>query len=212
MTRKNPLSQYPQFVVDYLQRLHNLQSWVDDADKLLEAAKVLEPQLRDFWHVVQTNAKEGRYNKGGEPPHIPPSDLHGPYFILVSYALENFFKALIIRDRGDEIDNQFLQTGRLPGLIKEHDLVKLAKRANVKIDIKEEDALTRLSRFSKWKSRYPVPAKLSGLQNILEYSDGKGYFADYFKPDDPEQLDAIVKRVKDHLKGTREVQEGRSPS
>jgi hypothetical protein len=212
MARKNPLSQYPQFVVDYLQRLRNLQSWVDNADKLLEAAKVLEPQLQDFWNVVQTNAKEGRYNKGGEPPHIPPSDLHGPYFILVSYALENFFKALIIRDRGNEIDNQFLQTGRLPSLIKEHDLVKLAKRANVKIDIKEEDALTRLSRFSKWKGRYPVPVELSDMQNIIKYSDGRRYFTDFFKPDDLEQLDAIVKRVKDRLKGTKGVQEGRSPS
>ena len=200
MVKKNPLSQHPQFVVPYIDALLNLWSWVEKADELLEASKVLEPQLREYWNVVLTNAKEGRYNKGGEPPNPPPPNLHGPYFILVSYALENLFKALIIRDRSDEISSKFVQTGRLPSLINEHNLVILAERANIKMDIKEEDILTRLSRFSKWKSRYPVPVGLSGMRNILEYSNGKGYFTDYFKPDDIAQLDTIVKRVKDHLK------------
>jgi len=163
----------------------------------------LELQIQDYWNVVINNAKEGRYNRGGEPLHIPPSDLHDPYFILISYALEDLLKALIIRDRSDEIRSRFTQTGNLPSLIKGHDLVKLSKRANMKMDIKEEDILTRLSRFSKWKSRYPVPVELSDLQNILKYSDGKAYFTDYFKPDDLEQLDTIVKRVKEHLRVTK---------
>jgi len=202
MGKKNPLLQHPQFV-DYLDRLLNLWSWVEKADKLLEASKVLEPQLQDYWNVVLTNFKEGRYNKGGAPPNLPPSNLHDPYFILVSYALENLFKALIIRDRSDEIRSQFAQTGRLPSLLNEHDLVRLSKKANIKMDIKEEDILTRLSRQSKWKSRYPVPVALSDMRNILKYSNGKEYFADYYKPDDLDQLNTIVKRVKDHLKVTK---------
>ena len=202
MDKKSPLLKNPQFVVLYIDALLDLWSWVEKADKLLEASKYLEPQLRALWNVVLTNAKEGRYNKGGEPPNIPPSDLHGPYFILVSYALENLFKAIIIRDRNDEISSQFVQTGRLPPLIKGHDFVRLSKGANIKMDINEEDILTRLSRQSKWKSRYPVPVELSDMQNILKYSNGKGYFTDYFKPDDIDQLDAIVRRLKDHLKVT----------
>jgi len=203
MVKKNPLSQHPQFVVLYLDQLLNPWFWIDKADKLFEASKVLEPRLRDFWNVVLTNAKEGRYNKGGEHPNPPLPDLHGPYFILISYALENLFKALIIRDRSDEIRSQFAQTGRLPSLIKGHDLIRLSKKANIKMDIKEEDILTRLSRQSKWKSRYPVPVELSDMQNLLKYSNSKVYFTDYFKPDDLDQLNAIVKRVKDHLKVIR---------
>ena len=203
MGRKNPLSQYPQFVVLYLDQLLEPWFWVDKADKLLEASKVLEPQLRNYWNVVLTNAKEGRYNKGGEPPNPPPADLHGPYFILVSYALENLFKAIIIRDRNDEIRRQFAQTGRLPNLIKKHELVRLAKEANIKIDIKEEHVLNRLSRQSNWKSRYPVPVELSDMRNILKHSNGRQYFTDYFKPDDLDELNTIVKRVKDHLKVTK---------
>ena len=203
MDNKSPLSKNPQFFIQYIENLLDWELWVDKADKLLEASKILEPQIRDFWNVVINNAKEGRYNEGGEPPHIPPSNIQDPYFILISYALENLLKALIIRDRSDEIRSQFAQKGRLPSLIKEHDLARLSKKANIKMDIKEEDILTRLSRFSKWKSRYPVPVKLSDMQNLLKYSNGKVYFTDYFKPGDLDQLDAIVKRVKDHLKDAR---------
>jgi hypothetical protein len=211
MVKKNPLSQHPQFVVAYLDQLLNPQLWLEKADKLLEASDVLKPKLRDYWNIVHTNAREGRYDKGGPPPKKTPSELHGPYFILVSYALENSFKALIIRDRSDEISGQFVRTGKLPRLIKGHDLVGLSKRANFKTDITEEDILRRLSRFSKWKSRYPVPVELSDMQNIIKYSNGRGYFVDYFKPDDIDQLDTIIKRVKDHLKVQLKnlVQEGR---
>ena len=164
MTKSNFLSQYPQFVVLYLEGLLNLRLWVAKADEMLEASKVLEPQLRQYWSVVMTNAKEGKYDKGIEHSDTPPPNLHGPYFILVSYALENLFKALIVGEQSDDISNQFLQTGRLPRLLKEHNLVKLSKEANMKVDIKEEDILIRLSRQSKWKSRYPVPVELHDIR------------------------------------------------
>jgi hypothetical protein len=173
--------------------------WVEIAEEMLEASKVLEPQLREYWSVVQTNAREGRYDKGGGHPNIPPPNLHGPYFILVSYALENLFKALIVRERSDEIKSQFIKTGKLPQLIKEHDLVKLSKRASVNLDIQEEDVLRRLSRQSKWKSRYPVPVELHDIRNVIQYSDGNSYFTDYYAPGDLDRINAIVQRVRSSL-------------
>ena len=199
MTKRNPLSQYPHFVVLYLDQLRNAWSWVEKADEMLEASKILEPQLRQYWSIVQTNAKEGKYDKDGKHPDIPPPNLHGPYFILVAYALENLFKALIIRERSNEIDSQFLQTGSLPRLINEHNLVKLSEKANIKLDINEEDVLTRLSRQSKWKSRYPVPVELHDIRNVIQYSDGKPYFTDYYAPGDLDQLNAIVRKVRSHV-------------
>ena len=201
MANRNLLLQYPQFVVLYLDHLLNPRFWVEKADEMLEASKVLEPQLRQYWSVVLTNAKEGKYDKGGEYPDTPPPNLHGPYFILVSYAIENLFKALIVRERRDEISSQFLQTGRLPRLINEHNLVKLSKETNMKVDIKEEDILTRLSRQSKWKSRYPVPVELHDIRNIIQYSDGKQYFTDYYAPGDLDRLNAIVQKVRSHVAG-----------
>jgi hypothetical protein len=199
MTNKNLLRKYPQFVGLYLNGLLNPWSWVQIADEMLEASKVLELQLRKYWSGVSTNAKERKYDKGGEHPNIPPPNLHGPYFILVSYALENLFKALIIKRRRDEISSQFGQTGKLPRLIKTHNLVKLSKEANIKVDIGEEDILTRLSRQSEWKSRYPAPVELTGIQNVIQYSDGKLYFTDYYAPGDIDRLNAIVQKVRSHI-------------
>jgi len=201
MTNRNLISQYPQFVVPYLEGLLNPWLWVAKADEMLEASRVLQPQLRQYWSVVMTNAKEGKYDKGNEHPDTPPPNLHDPYFILVSYALENLFKALIVRKRSDEISSQFLQTGRLPRLIDEHNLVKLSKEANIKVDIKEEDILIRLSRQSKWKSRYPVPVALHDIRNVFQYSDGKPYFTDYYAPEDLARLDALVQKVRSHVAG-----------
>ena len=48
MDKKSPLLNNPQFVVLYIDALLNLWSWIEKADKLLEASKLLEPQLRAF--------------------------------------------------------------------------------------------------------------------------------------------------------------------
>jgi len=199
MTSKNLFSRYPQFVAQYLEQLVNSRLWVNMADEMLEASKVLEPYLRQYWSIAMTKAKEKKYYKEKEYRYTPPPNLHGPYFILVSYALENLFKAIIVRERRDEIRDQFFQKGMLPKLINEHNLVKLSKKAYIKTDIKEEDILTRLSRLSKWKSRYPVSVELRDIQNVIQYSDGKPHFTDYYTPGDIDQLNAIVHKVRGHV-------------
>lgn len=199
MTNKNLFSRYPQFVGQYLEQLLNPQLWVKMADEMLEASKVLEPQLRQYWGIAMTKAKERKYYRGKEYPYTTPPNLHGPYFILVSYGIENLFKAIIVRERSNEIESQFLQKGKLPKLIKEHNLVKLSKKASIRMDIREEDILTRLSRLSRWKSRYPVPVELSDIQNVIPYSDGKSYFTDYYAPGDLDKIDDIVKKVRGHV-------------
>jgi len=77
--------------------------------------------------------------------------------------------------------------------------MKLSKSANIQMDIREEDVLTRLSRQSGWKSRYPVPVELNDIQNVIRYSDGRPYFTDYYAPGDIELLNAIVQKVKSQI-------------
>lgn len=48
MTKRNLLSKYPQFVVLYLEHLLNPWFWEEKADEMLEASKLLEPQLRQY--------------------------------------------------------------------------------------------------------------------------------------------------------------------
>jgi hypothetical protein len=67
------------------------------------------------------------------------------------------------------------------------------------VNIKEEDILTRLSRQSRWKSRYPVPVELRDIQNVMQYSDGRPYFTDYYAPTDIDQLNAMIRKVRSRV-------------
>jgi hypothetical protein len=196
---KNPLFHNPQFTIQYLDSLLNPRLWLDIADKLLEASKVLEPLLHQFWSVVITNEREAKYNKGEESPYKSPPNLNGPYFILISYALEDLLKALIIQEQGEEIRHRFLQRGTLPKLLDEHNLVVLSNRAKFDISFTEEDTLSGLSRQSKWKGRYPVPFKLDDMRNLTKYSNGKSYFVDYYTLGDLNIINAIIKRARNKV-------------
>ncbi len=200
MGKKKPAGQELIFLIQYLERLLNWKLWIDKADELLAGARALEAHVRSFWVVIEKNSKEGRYSKGGEAPHQLPQNLQGAYFMLVAYALENLFKAMLIWEHPDTFQNQVLSTGgKLPVLAKDHDLIRLAKEAHFAIDVGDEDLLTRLHWNSVWAGRYPVPVECGGLMNVKVYSDGRGYLIAYFSPNDIDRLNALVQRVKTHV-------------
>lgn len=199
MVKKKPAGQEFIFLVQYLERLLNCKLWIDKAEELLAGSRALEAPVRSLWDVIEANFREGRYSEGGEAPHQLPPNLQGPYFILVAYALENLFKAVIIQQEKENLRGQLLSTGRLPKIIEGHDLVALARATGLATDVGEEDLLTRLCWNSVWAGRYPVPIDCGGLKNVKVYSDGKGYLTAYFSPDDVGRLNALVQRVKTHV-------------
>lgn len=196
MLKKKPGGQELIFRVQYLERLLNCKLWIDKAEELLAGAKALEPLVRSFWDTSIAELKEGRDGEGGEVPQ----NLRGVYFMLVAYALENLFKALIIREHQDDIQDQVLRTGgKLPEIANNHDLIRLAKAAHFIIDVGDEDMLTRLHWNSVWAGRYPLPVDCGGLKNVKVYSDGKGYLTACFYSNDIDRLNALVQRVKTHV-------------
>jgi hypothetical protein len=202
MDKKKPGSQELLSVVQYLQRLLNCKSWIDKADELLAGAEALEPHVRSLWDIMKMDLKYERHTERRETPGQRPLNLEGVYFMLIAYALENLFKALIIREHCDDIENEVLSTGgKLPGVAKSHDLISLAKAAHFTINVGDEDLLTRLHWNSVWAGRYPVPVDYGGLKNVKVYSDGKGYLVACFYSNDIDRLNALVQRVRTHVRG-----------
>ena len=195
MVKKKPIAEEIRFSPQYLEQLLNWELWVDRAGELLEASKVLEPHVRERWEVMKAGFKDGRYVGGRQRPQ---PNLQGPYFILVAYAVENLFKAVIIRKTTESLKRQFLgaRKFRLPTMLDSHNLVDLAEKAGFVVNPSDEDLLTRLSRNSVWAGRYPVPIKPSYLRNVEIYSDGKPYLTAYFSEHDTERVNALVERVK----------------
>jgi len=202
MGKKKLTDQSVTFLVAHLERLLDCRLWTDKAEELLTAASVVEPLVREHWNVVTTNFNEGRYSyDGGKTSRTPPINLQGPYFVLVAYALENLFKAVIIqqdkKEHGDHISVNRQQ--RLLSRIIGHDLVALAGAAQLIINVSEEDLLVRLSQNSIWAGRYPVPVDWDKLRNAEVYSDGKSYLTACFYPHDVDRLKTLVQRVKTHV-------------
>ena len=202
MAKKKPDYQDLMFFGQYLESLLNWDLWIGKAEELLSAAEALEPHIRTYWKVVMADVKEGRYGRRGKPPHKPPAYFQAVYSMLIAYALENLFKAIIIKEQQDTFRDQIMSNGGiLPEKVKCHDLVRLAEDAHFKFNVNDEDLLTRLHRNSEWAGRYPIPVSSRGLKNIKVFNtDGKGHFTAFLRPEDMDLLLDLVNRVKIHIK------------
>ncbi|MFC1989444.1 hypothetical protein ACFLVW_02615 [Chloroflexota bacterium] len=179
--------------IQYSKRLTDWRLWENKAEELLKAAKLLEPQVKKYWSIVDTNFKEGRYSDPQKLLYTPPFNPQSTHFMLVAYALENLLKAIIIRNRQNSLRNRLFK--RLPGVFTTHDLRGLAEEANVPTSVAEEDLLHRLSLQSIWSSRYPIPIQVSAMKNVETYSDGNSYLTAIY-PDDTERIKNMLKRVE----------------
>ena len=133
MAKKKPDYQDIVFLSQYSESLLNWDLWIGKAEELLATARELEPNIRSYWDVVMLDVKDLRYSKGGKPPHKLPVYIQAVYSMLIAYALENLFKAMIIGEQQDTFRTHIMnEGGKLPEKIKSHDLIRLAKDAHFK--------------------------------------------------------------------------------
>jgi hypothetical protein len=173
--------------IAFSERLVDTDSWIEKADELLAASRILEKDIVAYWSAMSI---ENRRVVG-----IPDGRLvQGPYFLLVAYALENYFKALLIHRNRELLKNSLFST--LPDYLKKHDLIELGRDINLKLDITEEDLLLRLARNSIWAARYPVPTGPGALAAMKKYSDGKHYLTAYLGPNDVSRVHGFIDRLR----------------
>ena len=177
---------------NYKRDLLNPHKWKEKGDVLLEVSIKMEPEVVDFWETWRKHLKDDTVRLKGEK-------YSGIYFMLVSYAIENYFKAIIVRISKKEFET-FLNSAdnpKFPSLLKTHKLVKLAQKAGFPIkDQLQEELLRRLSRSAVWYGRYPVSTdyKTSG-KDI--FRDGKEYDISLFREIDVNQVKVLIEEIKE---------------
>ena len=122
-----------QFLIQYQEQVLAPVYWIKQADELIQASKKLEPSLKRYWVAVleHFDPKKGTYNP---PPKFKPKKLlQAPYFMLVAYAIENYFKAVLIAQFEAAYKSEILRTGKLPRALNNHDLLGLAEGTNFKL-------------------------------------------------------------------------------
>ena len=140
--------------------------WHSKAKQLKRAAWLV-------WQGVQHDFNESRrfalayknhHPDKGDPPqhqHLPP--VMDPFVLLAALAIENLLKGVLVVDHPE-----YVKDGKLRGkIIRSHDLLILAKEANVDLD-EDEKALCELgtSAIKGW-GRYPISADVSKMTSMV---------------------------------------------
>ncbi|MFH0942212.1 MAG: hypothetical protein V1823_04240 [Chloroflexota bacterium] len=196
MSKKRSEAVDLRFLPPYIEKVLNSSSWINQADELVQASKKLEPSIKKYWLTA--------LKYFDPPPGFKRKKLlQATYFMLIAYAIENYFKAVLVAENQEKYSQDILRKreGKLPNELKKggHDLIKLVTKMKSNFDLTEAELslLTRLFRHSTWQGRYPVPIKADKLNNPVGY-DGKHFDikAIGFRYEDINELKILVRRIK----------------
>lgn len=185
---------------EYRARLSDTSLWIEKADQMVSAARLLEPSIISYWEKVRDDHV---YNKSfkQEPAlnttHYP--FLQDVFFMLAAYALENYFKAAIL---SQPEHRSVIAEAKLPKEAQGHKLLLLAGHAGFKIDEDKVDKLflRKLEEHSLWRGRYPAPLIYHKL--VTSYTiNGRNYFTSFLAPTEIPPVNDLIDRVSIYVKG-----------
>ncbi len=180
----------PLQAIQYSEQLSSVDLWLTKAEELLASAVLLETEVRTYWSETEF--------RNGQVVNVPNrKNVQGVYCMLIAYVIENYCKALLVLQNRKRLQNKLLR--RLPGYLKTHDLVGLARRIGMRLSIPDEELLSRLTRNSEWSARYPIPTGPSAIAASQELSDGRQYFVAYLGPRDMNFIGQFLNRLVEYV-------------
>jgi hypothetical protein len=132
----------------------NPKFWLMSARRLYAAAGILAVQIQQCW--AAHDPRQQAYSEVTRST-FEVTDLSPGYMMLVGFALENQFKAFLVRANSLEYQKVVAKTGRLPKALRTHDLRELAGLCDIDLDEDIGPKLDRLTKFSRWRGRYQFP-------------------------------------------------------
>jgi len=182
----------------------NHTSWISKAIDLLVTAKKLESDLLDVWERVEKCLKD---------PSIPtPANyVQESYFMVMSFAVENLFKAKLVLKNGTQYKERFREIMGsdmplekklprvFPNSLKTHDLFKLSQQVKLVLNPGEEDLLRRMSHNATWAGRYPAPLNHKDFPGLVRFSNGKIFTVAWFGCDDVKTINAFINSLPERL-------------
>jgi len=175
---------------NYRTDLLSHSSWVRKAESLLDSASLLEPEVAAIW----ASLRERHEARGSSK--LKSDGILSVYLMLMAFAVENLLKAELVHKFHSKFRQMFDSSGKLPPLLKTHDLFVLAQKAGLSMGIVEEDLLRRLTRSAIWAGRYPVPIEFGELASGEEFSDGKVWSISYLGGKDVERLRKLIDKIR----------------
>ena len=106
--KNKPRSEQLRLQIQFSENLVDTRLWIMNAEDLEAAAGVLEKEIRRYWGEMKV--EDDRLKQ------VPQrKSVQGQYLMLMAYALENYFKAILIHRNMDSLSN-YLQSKLPPSL------------------------------------------------------------------------------------------------
>lgn len=189
---KNNIDWDKVYLLNYENKAFRDIHWLGKAKELIKTANLIEPILNQVWESVINNKRDCT--------KIEYNYYSGTYFMLIAFAFENIFKAMIIRNKLNYYKCMFRETNKFPKELQSHKLIELAKKSGFKYNFEQEDLLRRLTRSAIWFGRYPIPLSFRDSKSIELYEDGKKYKTDWFGSDDLNRVTRMIDHLKEYFK------------
>jgi len=124
--------------IDFSQRLTDKKLWIRMADELIAATNILEEEVVKYWSEIQVDENNQPVSTSNR------KYAQGAFSLLIAYALENYFKALLIHRNQKDLKGWLLT--KLPKHLIKHDLGKLASESKFKLQAIPKPSLLVFSR------------------------------------------------------------------
>lgn len=116
------------------------------------------------------------------------------YMMLIGFSFENFLKGILICNDLKNVDDRIKTLKNWKGL--GHDLFELVENCKIKVNDEEKSLLERLTIFSIWRGRYPVPIEPKDLPRLIKDPSGTLIPNVYIKTGDIQLIEDLFTRIK----------------
>lgn len=185
-----------EFIRRYAKLVCNADIWVSTARRLLASAELIGGEAIRRWEDMDFRKPDDQKFKIQD--QFTPIDFQAVYLMLSGFALENLFKAYFIRKNRDSTNQSIKESGEIPGVIKNHDLRKLAQLCEMSLTDEMANLLDRITKHSIWRGRYHFPLDFETFYHLSPKNDipssGIGYSSD-----DVEVITTTVQSIAESL-------------
>lgn len=127
--------------------------WLSKAHDMRQSAELLVQYDAEVFEKVFKEREQTR---------LPPFWTAGPARMMMGFALENLFKALLLKNP-EHLQKAFSKEGNLSWGKDGHNLIKLSEEAGVEREKKQKRYLELWQMCATWAGRYPLPTNENQL-------------------------------------------------
>jgi len=168
--------------------LRSPSTWFHQARRLFAVMSLLHQPIEAAWESLSGAETGDRVN--------PALFVQGTYLMLAGFCVENLLKGILIATDKVSYDVD----GRLPPGLKSHDLVSLLGRTDIGLSENDRDTLGRITVFSTWAGRYPIPLMADQVASAVDGDKMMHTKAATTYEDDVVRCQRVIRKLSDHLR------------